>query len=268
MAQAERSRVTTRAWRAWRGRPMGRRFCTPLPTLVRRVTSLDLSSSRALPRLLQASVGSVFVLDTARDGRWLVTRDDTQLSIRALLPGGAAEREFAWLGSALDPHLSQDGKLLLFFDVSQSAGANYAVSLRKTDGSAVVRLGEGAVAAFSPDATRALAQVFNPPQIVIYPIGPGEPIRLKPGPLERVVPRRFFPDGKRVIVCGNEPSRPFRCYGQDLMGGLPTPLTPEGLDVSPVAPDGRSVVTIGADRAKQVLSLDVGRPSDPRGDGG
>jgi serine/threonine protein kinase/Tol biopolymer transport system component len=210
------------------------------------------------PHLLMPSVGSVFVLDVARDGRWLVTRNDDQLSIRALVPGADAERELPWLGSALSPHLSGDGKLLLFVDESQSAGANYAVSLRKTDGSSVVRLGEGNVSDLSPDATQALAYVNSPPQTVVYPIGPGEPLRLKPGSLERIVPRRWFPDGKRVIVCGNEPSKPYRCYEQDLVGGLPKPITPDGLDVGPVSPDGLRIVAIASDRTNQILSLGDG----------
>jgi Tol biopolymer transport system component len=212
-------------------------------------------SGVATPHLLLPSVGSVFVLDVARDGRWLVTRNDDQLSIRALVPGAEGEREFPWLGSALSPHLSGDGKLLMFEDESQSAGANYAVSLRKTDGSTVVRLGEGSPTALSPDATQALAYVNSPPQIVIYPIGPGEPLRLKSGSLERFVPRRWFPDGKRVVVCGNEPSKPYRCYEQDLIGGLPKPLTPDGLDVGPISPDGRAIVAISPDRTKLIVSL-------------
>ena len=30
------------------------------------------------------------------------------------------------------------------------------------------------------------------------------------------------------------------------MGGLPKPLTPEGLDVGPISPDGRTIVAIAA----------------------
>ncbi|OFW21430.1 MAG: hypothetical protein A3H97_20495 [Acidobacteria bacterium RIFCSPLOWO2_02_FULL_65_29] len=215
-------------------------------------------SAGAAARLALPSVGSVLPLDTARDGRWIVIRNDDQLSIRALLPGSSVEREFPWLGSALGPSLSADGRMLLFTDQSQSAGTNYAVSLRKTDGSPAVRLGEGAPVGLSPDGTRALAHVFSPPQSVIYPVGSGEPVRLNNEPLERSVARAWFPDGKRVVVCGNEPSRPFRCYEQDLLGGRPKPLTPEGLDAGPIAPDSRTIVVTDAERKIQLLSVDAG----------
>ena len=216
------------------------------------------ASGSAAPRLLMPSAGSVFVLDVARDGRWIVTRNDDLYSIRARLPGATEEREFSWLGSALNPHMSDDGKLLVFEDESQSAGTNYAISVRKTDGSTVVRLGEGGGGQLSPDGTRVLAHIFSPPQDVIYPIGTGEPMRLNPGPLERFTARQWFPDGKRVIVCGNEPSKPFRCYEQNLAGGPPRPLTPDGLDVGPISSDGRMIVAIAPDHAKQILTLPDG----------
>jgi len=209
------------------------------------------------PRLALASPGAVFLLDIARDGRWLVTRNDDHRSIRALLPGDSAEREFSWLGATAYSGLglSADGRLILFTDQSQSAGSNYSVSVRKTDGSAALRLGEGGAIALSPDATRVLAQLFNPEQVaMIYPVGAGEAIRLNPGPLERVQARQWLDDA-RVIVCGNEPSRPFRCYEQNIAGGLPKPFTPEGLDVGPISQDGQRVLVIAPDRSKQIFSL-------------
>jgi eukaryotic-like serine/threonine-protein kinase len=216
---------------------------------------LAASASGGSPGRPLPSPGSVYMLDVARDGRWLVARSDSQLSIRGRLSADSAEREFAWLGAAVRPHIAPDGTFLLFEDESQSAGKNYAVSVRKTDGSPAVRLGEGAAMALSPDGKQVLAQVFDPPEIIVYPIGPGEPIRLKAGPVQRAVPRQWMPDGKRVIVCGSEASRPFRCYEQDLVGGLPRPLMPEGLDAGPVSPDGSRVVAIAADRSQQIYSF-------------
>jgi dipeptidyl aminopeptidase/acylaminoacyl peptidase len=145
------------------------------------------------------------------------------------------------LNSAIGPRLSNDGTMFIFTDQSASAGKNYAVALRKNDGSGVVRIGEGGAVAFSPDDKWALAQVSNPSQNVIYPLGPGEPKRLDHGTLE-LANARWLPDGKAVIVCGNEPARPVRCYTQDLEGGSPKPFSPEGVVVGAVAPDGRMAV--------------------------
>src|SRR4030095_340041 len=57
--------------------------------------------------------------------------------------GETVEREFPWLDLPLAVDMSTDGRWLLFTDQGQSAGLNYAVALRKTDGTPAVRLGEG-----------------------------------------------------------------------------------------------------------------------------
>ena len=99
---------------------------------------------RPVVRVALSSMGIVYMQDVARDGRWLVARHDPLASIRALVPGQTDEREFPWLNNAVNPFLSPDGRMLLFQDLSQSAGPTYAVAMRKTDGSPAVRLGEGA----------------------------------------------------------------------------------------------------------------------------
>ena len=96
------------------------------------------------PRPAFPSITSAEVMDIAPDGRMLVNSTESRLSIRALLPGESTEREFPWLELPLAKDISADGKWLLFSDEAQSAGLNYAVALRKTDGTPAVRLGEGA----------------------------------------------------------------------------------------------------------------------------
>jgi eukaryotic-like serine/threonine-protein kinase len=195
----------------------------------------------------------LFTMDIAPNGQWLVTENTDDRSIRALLPGDTTEREFAWLGSADTPDPSPDGKLLMFGDQSQSAGQNYAVSIRRTDGSSAIRLGEGSAIALSPDGTRALGETFTPPQIVVYPVGPGEAVRLKRGQLERVNPRAWL-DSARVVVCGNEPEKAFRCYSQNLTGADPVPFTPDGFDVLAVAPDADAVAMAKQDQSVHLFS--------------
>ena len=196
----------------------------------------------------------LFIMDIAPNGQWLVTENTDDRSIRALLPGDTTEREFPWLGAADTPDPTPDGTLLMFGDQSQSAGQNYAVSIRRTDGSTGIRLGEGSAIALSPDGTRALADIFTPPQVVVYPVGPGDPVRLKRGPLERASPRAWL-DNARVVVCGNETGKAFRCYSQNLTGGDPVPLTPEGFDVLAVAPDADSVAMTGQDQSVHLFSI-------------
>jgi hypothetical protein len=77
--------------------------------------------------------------------------------------------------------LNADGTVVMFTDGNQSAGGNYAVALRKTDGSPPLRLGEGNGIDLSPDGKYALAYLFSPtPRIVVYPTGAGEPRTVDP----------------------------------------------------------------------------------------
>jgi Tol biopolymer transport system component len=159
-----------------------------------------------------------------------------------LPPGGTTERDFSWLDFSSNPYLSPDARLMLFSDESVSAGTNYAVCVRKTDGGAVVRLGEGMIFGPSPDARWALAVVYAPPQVVIYPTGPGETRRLPRGGLEAYQSASWYPDGKNILVCGNEPGKAGRCYSQDLSGGSPRPVTPEGSTAGFVSPDATQIL--------------------------
>ena len=58
-----------------------------------------------------------------------------------------------------------------------------------------------------------------------------------------------FPDGKRFIFSGNEPGKGVRLYTQELAGGTPKAISPEGVDATAfaVSPDGQSVVGTGPD---------------------
>ena len=197
-------------------------------------------------RVALKSPGGVTIHDVSRSGRWLVTRDDSVFQIMALAPGAGAEHDLSWLDLSGGPQLSPDGRLLLFTDYAEPAGANYAVCLRGTDGGPVVRLGEGTAWGLSPDGKWALALIqTQPPEIVIYPTGPGEARRLPRGALEGYNWGGWFPDGKHVLVCGHEPGKNSRCYQQDVSGGVPRPVTPEGTRRGKVSPDGQRVLVLG-----------------------
>src|SRR5450830_1180371 len=200
---------------------------------------VDLSGHR---RVGLTSAGGLTMHGVSRTGRWLVTHDDIRFEISVLAPGASAERDLSWLDSSGMPFLSRDGSMLLFTDQSAAAGPNGGVCLRKTDGGPVVRLGEGAALGLSPDGKWALALIRTPPQLVIYPSGPGETRRLSRGDLETYQSAGWFPDGKSVLVCGNEAGKASRCYAQDVSGGPPRPVTPEATTNGTVSPDGLQIL--------------------------
>jgi len=213
------------------------------------------------PRARQAITGSTAMIgfDIARDGRVLIARDDFRVSIRGLVPGETAEREFSWLDASVSGSFTRDGKRLVFSDESQNAGADYQVALRDVATGQVVRLGPGSAHRPSPDGKWVPALVASTGRVMLYPIGTGDAVTLDNGPIERYVGSvEWFPDGKRVTVCGNEAGKAPRSYEQEIPKGAPKPITPEGIANVLVAPDGRTllakhsggfdVVTIGGVR--------------------
>jgi Tol biopolymer transport system component len=195
-------------------------------------------------RIALESAGGLTIQDIAADGRWLATRDDIFRDMPVLAPGATVERDLSWLDLSAAKALSPDGKVLLFSEESGSVGSNYAVAIRGTDGSPVIRLGEGSAEDLSPDGKWALGVIpTSPQQLMLYPTGPGEARRLERGGILGYDSAHFFPDGKRVLACGHEAGKSVRCYVQGVDGGAPRPLTPEGSSHGVVSPDGLSIVT-------------------------
>jgi Tol biopolymer transport system component len=190
------------------------------------------------------SAGGLTIQDVSQDGRWLVTRDDIRPEVMGMAPGDKSEHSLSFLDFTDPRDITADGRTLLFTEESGVFGANYAVFIRKMDGSPPVRLGEGSASSFSPDGKWALSVIpTSPVQLALYPTGAGEPRKLNRGNLENVDSAGWYSDGKRILVCGNEPGRASRCYEEKLPDGQPRPVTPEGTSRGLISPDGKQIVT-------------------------
>jgi Tol biopolymer transport system component len=195
----------------------------------------------------------------------LITSFNDLTNIIGQPPGEAKQRDLSWLDKVFLTDLSPDGKTILFEYEGEGAGINYAVYLRKTDGSAAIRLGDGSSPRLSPDRKWALAVLFTPPQLVLLPTGAGEARQLERGPIEQYGwGASWFPDGKRVIFPGREPGHDWRCYIQSIEGGLPRPITPEGttgtLQGTFISPDGRLVIASDAQHQRSFYPVEGGAP--------
>ncbi|MBL8137570.1 MAG: protein kinase [Acidobacteria bacterium] len=204
------------------------------------------ADGRTPHRTVLSAPARLIVHDVAADGRWLAVREDLTFGVRARVPGVAAERDLSWLGSSGARSLSADGRQLLMVDVGQRSGPSYGVVLRATDGSQPMRLGAGSAERLSPDGRWAAAIVASPPEVVLYPTGPGTPRRLGAGRFDPVSSVQWFPDGQHLLVCGTETGRLPRCYRTDLDGTAFTPITEDGVRAS-LAPDGVTLLLTMAD---------------------
>ncbi len=200
--------------------------------------------------------------DIARDGRVLFVASNARLGFLGLFPGEAKERDLSGLEWSFSPILARDAKSVVFTEQGEAGGSGYSVYLRKTDGSAPVRLGEGAALALSPDGKWVLTALIRqtPSQIVLLPTGAGGP---RPFPKDSIEHANgffgaFLPDGKRILFNGNEPGRPPRVFIQDLEGGAAKPVTQEGVEARLLSADGASLVTRSPEQGLAITPLEGG----------
>lgn len=205
--------------------------------------------------------GGLTIQDVFPDGRVLVTRDSSRIGIAALDSGETRERDLSWLDWSLARALGRDGRTVLFDETAEGGGPRHGVYVRKMDGSPAVRLGDGIAQDLSPDGKWAASFPSDRNEIVLLPTGPGEPkkVAVKNIALQAV---RFFPDGKTLLIAGNEPGHAVRLYAQAIDGGEARPLSPEGITVNSIAipPDGRHVLGRAADQQYYLFPVSTGEP--------
>jgi hypothetical protein len=213
--------------------------------------------------------GTLILFDIWRDGRILLSRANRRREIVGF-SGGPKERDLSWLDYSYPADLSTDGKTVLFDEEgvggAQGYGSGqdlaYAVYLRRTDGSPAVRLGKGSAAALTPDQKWAIMQTpGSPAQLRLVPTGAGEAQVLTDDKINHQWVR-CFADGKRFLFSGDEPGHGVRLYVQDLSGGKPQAITPEGVNglTFAISPDGQQVAAIGPDDKGYLYPVAGGAP--------
>jgi WD40 repeat protein len=211
-------------------------------------------------RVVAEVPGTLTVRDAARDGRVLVTQDDERLAVFCAPPGGAQEVNLSWFdlsGLASRTGLSADGRMVLF-------GDRGGIYIRRTDGSPAVRLGlpDGYADALSPDLKWALCTTRQTDQLVLLPIGAGEPRPLPPYGIASYAGALWFPDGERILFTGREPDHGLRTYIMPLKGGgAPRPVTPENTWVLSISPDGSMLAAISREGGISLWPVDGGAPT-------
>jgi eukaryotic-like serine/threonine-protein kinase len=198
-------------------------------------------------RLIARVPGTLTLQDIAHDGRVLLAREAWRREMDGLSPAQTKEHDLSWLDYSYPCDLSPDGKTLLFIEAGEGGGKEYSIYLRKTDEPAAVKLGGGQGYALSPDGKWALsAPLSSPAPIILLPTGAGEARQLTHDHINHNR-GRWLPDSKRIVFSGNEPGHGTRLYVQDLDGGTPQAISPEGVHPLSfaISPDGQEVAAVG-----------------------
>jgi len=193
-------------------------------------------------RNVRDSAGGLTIHDVAADGRWLVTRDDIHREAFGNSPDVKGEVSLSFLDYTQPNDLTADGRTLLLTEENGIFGDFYSVCIRQTNGSPVVRLGEGSAGDLSPDGKWAIGTVpRSPNQLVLYPTGAGEVKKLALGNIREIGTATWVRDGRHILLCGMEDTRGSRCYLHDLTGA-PRAVTPVGTSDGIPSPDGNLVL--------------------------
>ena len=192
-------------------------------------------------RTVTSAPGSLDLQDIAPDGRVLLAHGSRRPSIMALAPDATEESELTWMDFSWVADISADGRKVLFGEQGVAGGPGYAVYLRGMDRSPAVRLGKGMAQSLSADGRWALAIDLVDNKVLVLPTGAGEPRALPRHNIKAFSWAGWFPDGKRILIAGFEEGKGGRMYVQDLSGGPPRPVTPEGVAVraNTLTPDGK-----------------------------
>jgi len=221
-------------------------------------------------RMVLRLPGAVMIFDIFKDGRVLLMRASWRRELIGMTADDAKQHDLSWLDYTYPADLSGDGKTLLFdeeggggsLDYSKSGGLSYAVYVRKTDGSPAVLLGEGGAVALSPDGKSVIASTQDSPsQLKLLTTGAGEAKDLTKGSINHSW-AHWFPDGKRILVSGNEPGKGVKLYVSDLTSGKSQAITPEGVNGTAfvISPDAQSVAGIGPDQKGYLYPVGGGEP--------
>jgi eukaryotic-like serine/threonine-protein kinase len=219
-------------------------------------------------RLVWRNPGPFDLDDISSDGRALVTLIDVRVGAVGPPAGATAERDLSWLGWTDVSDLSSNGEMLLFGEHGYRSVREGPADLYlwRMDDPLPVRLGKGAAMGLSPDAQWAVSLQETPEAtLVLIPTGPGHSRPLPRGAIVWYDRLNWLPDGRRIVFSAREPTREARCYVQDIHGGLPRPITPEGVQTGDLrrllpTPDGRFVAAQDAGHRLALYPVDGGAP--------
>ena len=212
-----------------------------------------------------SSPGTLKLYDISPDGqRILLMRGTPRAGIMSFVAGGTEERDLSWFDYSTVADLSRDGKTLLFYEWGEGVGGAPTVYLRKTGSPDAIRLGEGRPLALAPDGQWALVvQNISPAQLALLPTGPGQVRPLPRGAITEYLDwGTWSVDGRRVFFAAQDSTGSRRTYVQDVEGGEPRGVTPDGFLGALLSPDGLHLTAF--DRYGEYYLCAVNSAEDPR----
>jgi len=202
--------------------------------------------------------------DVSPDRTLLISRDVERYEILTNVSG--VDRDLSWLDFSRADDLSSDGGSILLTVEGEAAEKDYEVYVRNVDGSPPIKLGSGYGGSISPDGQRVLAiapfgnGAHAVPQLVLLPVGKGTRRSLTQDDIAHYS-ADWFPDGRQIIFVGSKPAHGVQSWIQDLSGGAPEPITPEGISGTQISPDGKLLSAVDEDGTIWIYPVKGDKPA-------
>ena len=202
--------------------------------------------------------------DVSPDRTLLISRDVERYEILTNVSG--VDRDLSWLDFSRADDLSSDGGSILLTVEGEAAEKDYEVYVRNVDGSPPIKLGSGYGGSISPDGQRVLAiapfgnGADAVPQLVLLPVGKGTRRSLTQDDIAHYS-ADWFPDGRQIIFVGSKPAHGVQSWIQDLSGGAPEPITPEGISGTQISPDGKLLSAVDEDGTIWIYPVKGDKPA-------
>jgi hypothetical protein len=232
------------------------------------IHALSLSGKDRVPL---AVPGRLRLQDVSTTGQLLVEQGIARRGMVVSSGANGAARDLSWLDFGYLRDISLDGKMILFEEEGSEAQA-YQIFVRNVDGSPAIPIGEGYGLAISPDKHWALGEKLVQPahEIWLLPIGPGEPRRISPPNLSSLIGGSFLSDSHHIVYVASEKGHRGRTWLQDINGGTPRPITPEGTAGFIVSPDDKWLIAgrrVGGTAVEEpvLISIESGKIEEAHG---
>lgn len=206
--------------------------------------------------------GFMLLHDVAPDGALLLAAVRSKIAIHGHGSLSKNDLDLSWFDASMVYDITSDGTAVLSVELAYGEGRNSAIYLKKTDGSAAVRIGYGNRPALSPDG-KSIVCIFrqnNNSVLKILPTGAGVEKTLSTGGLKYDY-AEWFPDQQRLLVTASGPGKPLRTYWRSISGFDLHPVTPEGVRASKISSDGRWAVGITQGKIR-LFPIESGAPRD------
>jgi hypothetical protein len=216
-------------------------------------------------RTVAAVPGVITLQDISREGRVLLTYDYLRSGILVLGERDTHARDMSQFNWSRSPSIQADGSAVAFEEAGISAGPNFEVYFRRTDGSPAFLLGLCVGPDLSPDGREVLGIQTEQgrPRLVRLPTGAGEVKPLDLEPFETFHHAAWTGREGRILFSASRGGAPPGLHLHDPRTGRTTALTPEG---SPhggwgaLDPAGRRLAARTGDTPCVIYALD--RPGE------